>query len=183
MSTKEDRLLAGRQLFIRAVLDDARRADAEAREVVEPRLEPGETIAGELPDGTRIGTVRRNRASRRPVVTDARALLDWVAEHRPDEVVRSVRSSFVTALERSCREHGVPVDKTTGEVIPGMEMAAGSASYKPTVDEAVVPMLRAKYAELIAAGLLALPGASPVEWVDVPVLQFPNRIDIPRSTA
>lgn len=159
MSTREERLAAGRQVFVRVVLDDAKACDVDARDRVEPLLAPGEAIAAELPDGARIGSVKRNKPARYPKVVDEMALLDWVRRNRPDELIEIVRPSFVEALKVSCREHGLPVDKTSGEVIPGIELVEGAAAYRPVVDEAARPMLRAKLAELIAGGLLELPSA------------------------
>lgn len=153
----ETRLLAGRQLFIRAVLDDVKAADADTRRRLEPLLAADEGVAGELPDGTRIGTVKRSKERRTAVVTDEAALLAWVEKHRPDEVMRSVNPAFVAALKATCKRLGEAVDVTTGEIVPGIEMTTGEPSYLPQLDPATVPMLRKKLAELIAGGLLELP--------------------------
>lgn len=159
MSTREERLAAGRAVFVRLVLDDAKAVDKACRDLNEPGMAPNERIPGELPDGATIGAVRRTRPTRKVLITDETALLAWVQEHRPDQIMPAIRPAFLDALRLSCKEHGMPVDKSTGEVIPGMELVEGSPSYYVDVDPAAVPMLRAKFAELIAGGLLELPSA------------------------
>jgi hypothetical protein len=159
MSSAEDRLLAGRQVFTKVIQDDVKRAFAATRDELEPRLAADEGIAAELPDGTRIGTVKRSKPRRAPTVTDEAALLAWVAEHRPDEIVRSVNPAFVDACKAQIRRHGHAFDPDTGEIIPGIEMLDGAPSYLPQPDPEMVPVVRARFAELLGHGLLQLPSA------------------------
>lgn len=157
MSTAQDRLLAGRQVFTKVIQADVKAAFDQTRRLLEPLLGADEAIAAELPDGTRVGTVKRSKARKMPAVTDERALLAWVTEHRPDELVQSVNPAYVEYLKSQVREHGHAFDVTTGEIIPGVEMREGSPSYLPQPDPVMVPVLRARLAELIGHGLLALP--------------------------
>lgn len=162
MSTPEDRLLAGRQIFIKVIQNDVKDAFDETRGALEPRLDSEEAAAAELPDGTRIGTVKRSKPRRVPVVTDEAALLEWVRKNRPDELVESVRPAFVDYLKGQARKHGAAVVEATGEIVPGVEMRAGAPSYLPSPDPEMVSVVRAKFAELISGGLLApLPAAHP----------------------
>lgn len=160
MSSREDRLLAGRQVFTRVILGDVKNADAATREALEPLLAADEGIAAELPDGTRIGTVKRSKAKQSAVVTDPKALLAWVVKNRPDEIVQSVNPAFVKWVQDQAKKYGEPVDPTSGEIIPGVEVVTGSPSYLPQPDPDMVPLVRAKFAELIGNGLLELPEAS-----------------------
>lgn len=159
MSTQEDRQLAGRQVFVRVVLDDVKRADVAARAELESRIAADEGVAAELPDGTRIGTVKRSKVKQSAVVTDPAALLAWVKKNRPEEIVESVNPAFVRWVQDSAKKNGEPITPN-GEVIPGVEVIAGSPSYLPQVDPAAVPVIRARLAELLGNGLLALPEAS-----------------------
>jgi len=161
MSTHEERLLAGRQVFIRAIQAEITAVDKDARERLEHLIGVDEKVAAELADGTRIGAVKRTKVSMSARVTDMPALLAWVKEHRPDEVVttEAVSDAFVKWAKDSTRKHGAPVIEATGEVVPGVELVAGSASYVPELDEGVLPLLRARYAELVAKGYLALSSA------------------------
>lgn len=157
MSTREDRLLAGRQVFTKVIQSDVKAAFDATREQLEPMLAADEGVAAELPDGTRIGTVKRSKAKRSAVVTDPAALLAWVLEHRPEELVQSVNPAFVAYLMAQVRKHGAAVYEATGEIVPGVEWQTGAPSYLPQPDPDMVPMIRAKFAELIGKGLLELP--------------------------
>jgi len=157
MSAQDDRLRAGRAVFARIVADDVAAVVARVREDIEPNLRPGERIAAELPDGTVIGSVTRSKVAQRAAVTDMRALLAWVREHQPDELVQSVNPAYVDALKRQVKVHGKAFDRGTGEVIPGVELVDGSATYRPAPDPDMVPLVLARLAELVGAGLLELP--------------------------
>jgi len=157
MSTPEDKLLAGKQVFVKVLQADVKAIFDGTRDLLEPRIEADESVAALLPDGTRIGSVKRSKAKRSPVVTDEAALLAWVRENRPEELVESVRPAFVDYLKAQARKHGEAVYEATGEIVPGVEMRVGAPSYLPQPDPAMVPLVRAKLAELIGSGLLALP--------------------------
>jgi hypothetical protein len=156
VSSKEDRLLAGKAVFARVVAAEVDGVVKKTREALEARLEAEEGVAAELPDGTRIGTVKRSKGRQTPSVTDARALLAWVREHRPDELVQSVNPAFVQHLKELAKRHGMAV-LDDGTVVPGVEMVDGSCSYLPREDPAMVPLVWAKFAELVGHGLLELP--------------------------
>jgi hypothetical protein len=159
MSSQEDKLLAGRQVFTKVILGDVQAANASTREVLEPRLAADEAFAAELPDGTRIGTVKRSKARKTPVVKDPAAFLAWVVANRPDEIVQSVSDAFTKWALAQAKKHGAAVDPTTGEIIPGVEVVPGAPSYLVQPDVDMVPLVRAKFAELIGSGLLELPEA------------------------
>jgi hypothetical protein len=156
MSSREDRLLAGRQVFTKVIQSDVKAAFDTTRERLEPLLDADEGIAAELPDGTRIGTVKRSKVKKSPAVVDDEALLAWVTKHRPDELVKSVNPAFLEHLKAQVRKHGHAFDPTTGEIIPGVEMREAAPSYLPQPDPQMVPVVRAKFAELIGNGLLEL---------------------------
>ena len=157
MSSREDRLMAGKQIFAKVLQSDVKTVFDQTKAELESRIDADEAIAAELPDGTRIGTVKRSKPRESATVTDSAALLAWVKEHRPDELVQSVNPAYIEALKLQVKSHGHAFDPTTGEVIPGVEMAFGNPSFLPQPDKNMVPMIQAKLAELIAGGLLALP--------------------------
>lgn len=159
MSTREERLLAGRMVFTKVIQDDVKAAFNDTRDRVEPLIDADGGIAAELPDGTRIGSVKRSKPRRTPQVTDPAALLAWVREHRPEELVERVSPAFESYLKDQCRTHGAAVYAATGEIVPGVEMVEGAPSFLPRPDESAVPLVRARYAELVAKGYLALPSA------------------------
>lgn len=75
--------------------------------------------------GTDFGTV--SFAAGRPAakVTDEQAFLRWVVARYPTEVEQVVRAAFRKRLLDAVTGAGDPVDTSTGEVIPGVEVVAG----------------------------------------------------------
>ena len=159
MSTSEEKLLAGRMLVTKVFQDDVASAYGDTRGRIEPLIEADDAIPGYLPDGTRIGTVKRSKAPRKPTVTDMAAVLAWVKEHRPEEVVvsESVSPAFLSYLLAQTKKHGAPVYEATGEIVPGVEMRTGNPSFLPQLDDDVVPLVRARLAEFVSKGFIALP--------------------------
>ena len=162
MSTRAERLLAGQAIVARVVAEEVDATVKTLRTALEQRIAPNEKLAAELPDGTTIGTVGRSKPPRRPAVTDPAAVLAWVEANRPDEIVRSVNPAFIRWLESQARAHGVAIDPTTGEIIPGVEMVTGNPSYQPSATDEGRAVVLARLDELIRGGVLTLPaGASP----------------------
>lgn len=95
-------------------------ADADARERLLMMLDPGDrkTVWIDTPTGkVDAGTVTLTKPAKPKTVrkvTDPDAFLNWVKEHRPDEVIHteSVRSSYATAVL------GRPEADENGEEIP-----------------------------------------------------------------
>ena len=160
MSAAEDRINAGRAVVLRWLTDEVKEHIAGTRNVLEPRMEPGERIRAELPDGTVIGHVTIGNPSETPTVTDERALLAWVKANKPTEIVESVNPAYVEVLKRQAKAHGHAFDHDTGEVIPGIGLKESAPSYRPTPDKKQVPLLRARLSEVIAGGLLELPASN-----------------------
>lgn len=95
-------------------------ARAEAAEL----LEPGDRKAARLGDGG-LGHVLMTNGATRAGVSDETALLAWVKKCHPDEVVTTVRKSYLDKLLRDAKRHGAPVDETTGELVPGIVVSTG----------------------------------------------------------
>jgi len=159
MSTAEERALAGRAVFAKIVADEVGSLIRQVRQHVEPNLEPGEHIVGVLGDGTRIGKAMRTETPKTALVTDEDALVHWILENRPDEIVPSIRPSYLEALRLQVKEHGHAFDPTSGEIIPGIEPGDGTPSYRVVPTQEGRELVKARLSELIAGGLLALPPA------------------------
>lgn len=91
-----------------------------------------------------IGAVQLNKGATTARITDAAALLDWVAEHLPEQIetipaTTRVRSACLTALLAEAKAKGVAVSKD-GEPIPGIGVnsADPTLSVKPNEDAADV---------------------------------------------
>lgn len=144
-------------LFWGAINTSMKGQMAEARETALRVLAGAQITAQAVLDaeGVRLGTVTWSPpAEGSPVVTDEVALLRWVREHRPEEVVirYDVREAFVKYLiaDAKANPEKVPIDKTTGEVIPGITVipaeAVGKLRVTPTAEG------RARIRELLQRG-------------------------------
>ena len=76
---------------------------------------------------TTVAKVSITAGKRVPVIVDEAALLAWVEQEYPHEVVRSVRSSFTSYLIEQMEEtDGGMVFKPTGEVLPFVSIKTGA---------------------------------------------------------
>lgn len=121
-------------------------------------LDPGDSKAAALDDGTRLGKVSVTSGRKTPVVTSESALLEWVQQHRPDEVMESVRESFVTALKDSAKRHGQAVIESTGEIVPGIELHESSPYVSFRSESGAGEVIADRWQELLADALAQLPG-------------------------
>lgn len=143
----EHQLLAGRQIVAKILADQVKKVVDHTRGQLEPQMDTEEAVAGKLPDGTRLGKVARSKAASSVRVVDSRALLAFVTEVYPEELVQQVNPAFLAALKDQVK-HGTP--------IPGLELVEGSASYRVTPSPEAEGIVRSRLAELINGGLLAL---------------------------
>lgn len=105
-------------------------------------------------DGMNLGSLTVVCGQAKARVVDERAFAAWVASRYPGELVQRVQPAFTQKLLDAATEVGEPVDTTTGEVVPGVELAAGEPylSCRPTPDA------RARMRDtLLSSGLLSLP--------------------------
>jgi hypothetical protein len=104
-------------------------------------------------DGTELGTATLCGGKDKAKVTNEQALLEWVKEHRPDQLRQVVEPAYIKALLKQADAEGAAADEDTGEVIPGIEIVETSSyvSVKPN------ELARDRMAELIHdSGLLQL---------------------------
>ena len=87
-------------------------------------------------DGTDLGSLSVSSGRVKAKVTDRRAFVEWVARQYPDELERAVREAFEKKLLDAATAAGDPVDASTGEVIPGVEVVAGEPylTVRPTAE-------------------------------------------------
>lgn len=130
----------GRQVMAaKLVTDLVKRHGDQWRQQLQDALTAGgvETLRVKDDAGANLGTVSiTGNRQRKARVVDEAAFLDWVERTRPDEVVHQVRPATRKKLLDAATAAGddVPVDTTTGEVIPGVEMADGDphVTVRPT---------------------------------------------------
>lgn len=131
---EDPRVTAGRAIVAKVAAEQLDRIAGHLRAELESLLLPNEKVTAQLPDGTVVGDVARTKVSTRGVVTDEKALLTWVQEHAPEEIVRSVRPAYLRRLTDSAKRHGVAV-LPDGTVVPGIEGVPGSAAFRTTPTE------------------------------------------------
>lgn len=125
--------------------------------------EAGATAAvPELGDGTKVATATlAGGDSKSASVTNDAALLAWVAEHHPEEIVSAIRDNYKKKLLDAAKKAGRGVDPATGELVPGITVGPStpyvSLRFKPGGRDAVIAAWRAgelRDIELVApAGL------------------------------
>lgn len=161
MASQEDREMAGRAVFAKILSEQVAALVGAVRGKVEPNLAPGEHVIGQLGDGTRIGKVMVTETPVTVDVVDQEALINWILEHRPDEIVPAIRPAYMDSLRDQVKKHGHAFDPESKEIIPGLALGSGTPSYKPVPTNEGRALVRAKLGELIAAGQLELPAAPP----------------------
>lgn len=139
--TAHDR--ATRLLALRVLKDWIAAEDRALREEMCADLVVGERYSGLLDPADKeslLGFVQLTKGRESATVTDPAALLAWVEDHCPDEVVttRQVRPAFVTALLGSVKADGGWIEPHTGQLldVPGIEVrtASPTLTVKPTAE-------------------------------------------------
>lgn len=96
-----------------------------ARTEAGDHMDPGDRKAAQLGDG-KLGHVTVANGSTRAKVTNEDAFTKWVADNHPDEIVQAVRPSYVNKILSDAKHYGQAVDVTSGELIPGVDVAVGN---------------------------------------------------------
>lgn len=159
MTEENPRISAGRAVVGKVVAEQLSAGNKAVRNLVEPLMEPGEKMKATLPGGMPIGTVQRTEVSN-TVTVNPTELLAWVRKHRPDQIEEQVSPAYLAHLQEICRKHGVAVDETTGEIIPGVELREGSSSFRVTPSKEGREYVLQKLRELSDIGILDLPAGT-----------------------
>lgn len=136
-----------RQAVLGALLDQVKDAYKDAKREADELLERQYKASGTtktdatLPDGTKVGSVSRQRGEREAMVTDAEAFRVWVRDHYPTEhvvefipaqVVTTVRPGFSGKVLGEATAAGTAryIDPVTSEVhdVPGVEIRPSRAA-------------------------------------------------------
>jgi hypothetical protein len=114
----------------------------------------GDSIAGKTNDQVvcKASWVKGRQSVK---VDDEQALLEWVKQNHPTEIVESVNAAYVKTFKAV---GGVVID-STGEPVPGMKVAEGDP-YITVKANAETPFL---IAQLMKSGLVSLDGAQELE--------------------
>lgn len=114
-----------RLAVLRALKDRIKQADNDTLATFADDMDSGDSKAATLDDGTPLGKVYKSKGKTTPTVTDEAALLAWVRANHPDEIEETIRPAYRTALLETAKRYGEPVDETSGEIVPGIELRHG----------------------------------------------------------
>lgn len=92
---------AVRLAVLKALSEEVKRVDIEARKAAKDEFVAGDRITATLEDGTVVGSVTRTKLEPESVawaVVDPQAFLAWCKANRPTAVVENVRSSDQQAI-------------------------------------------------------------------------------------
>jgi len=132
---------------------DAARADLMAA------LPFGDSVAGRVGEEI-LAKASWSKGSRKVVVTDERAFLEWVRENHPTEIVESVNPAYLASLKQV---GDVLVDKD-GQVADGVEVVTGNPSLSVRSEKQALELVARMVAEgrVSLDGLKEIVGTSPV---------------------
>ncbi len=110
-------------------------------------------------DGVKLGVLTLGAAKRKPSVVDLDALTDWVERTHPSEIITrpSIRPAFLTKLLKDAEENGGPVDTSTGEIPPGIEMRDSERTFSRRPTSEARERMRELVRERVIPNLPALP--------------------------
>jgi hypothetical protein len=104
-----------------------------------------ERVGAYLPDGTKMAAVGYSDGRKSARVTDEAAALRWCLEQYPDEVqtTQAIRPAFLKTLLDLAKIDGVGVDRSTGEVLPFIEVSTGAPFISVTTTKEGVARMEA----------------------------------------
>lgn len=139
------------------VLEQAAKQHKDAAKAELAQLTPGDTLAAQW-DGELLGKATMTTGRTKLVVTDEAALLKWLYETHPSEIVSSPNPAYLRQLEERARSLGHAVD-SCGELVPGVELVQGD----PYVSVRKQPDAPFLVAQLLSSGRIGLDGLKALE--------------------
>lgn len=141
--------LALRAGVFQVVEREAKAAKDTARAELIAALPFGDSVAGRYGDDI-VCKASWSKGSRKVVVTDERAFLQWVKENHPTEIVESVNPAYLSSLKQV---GDVLVDKD-GQVAAGVEVVQGNPSLTVRSEKGALELV----AQMVADGRVSLDG-------------------------
>lgn len=121
--------------------------DAE-RQRLGGELDPADRKAAQMA-GHKIGSVSKTLGRSSVRVSDMDALVAWVRDRYPTEIVETVRESYLSKLKDSAKRHGTAVDESTGEIVPGIQVAIGDPYITVRVDDTAADVIAAHWQDVV----------------------------------
>lgn len=141
--------LALRAGVFQVVEREAKAAKEEARAELMAALPFGDSVAGRYGNEI-LCKASWSKGSRKVVVTDERAFLEWVRENHPTEIVESVNPAYLASLKQV---GDVLVDKD-GQVADGVAVVTGNPSLSVRSEKGALELV----AQMVAEGRVSLDG-------------------------
>ncbi|BBC28664.1 hypothetical protein [Mycobacterium phage PR] len=150
--SEENRVSELHQVALRAgvfqvIEREAKAAKEAAKAELVAALPFGDTIAGRYGDEV-LCKASWSKGSSKIVVVNEAALIAWVKEQHPTEIVESVNPAYMKTL-KAVGENVIDGD---GEVVPGVEVVTGSPTLSVRSEKNALELV----AEMVAAGRVSL---------------------------
>lgn len=110
-------------LYIKALGDQAKALRSQVHKQM--LADHDERKAAVLPDGVKIGSIGIRKGSTSARVTNDAALLRWVVEKHPEQIMQAIRPAFVAMLLDASKKEGIGYDPTSGEILDFIEVTTG----------------------------------------------------------
>ncbi len=146
-----------RLAVLRALKNRVKEVEAEISADLLSTMDEGDAKAASLTDGTRLGKVSVGRGRTSVAIVNETEFVSWVRKNYPDEITESVRESFRSKVLDSAKRHHLPVDETTGEIIPGVDLRVGNPFLSFRGEPGWEGVIAERWIEL-AEQVLTLPG-------------------------
>ena len=128
---------------------EAKSTKDAARQALIDALPFGDTVAGRYGDDI-LCKAGWSKGSKKVVVTDERAFVEWVKENHPTEIVESVNPAYLASLKQV---GDVLVDKD-GVVADGVEVVTSKPSLSVRSEKGALELVT----QMVADGLVSLDG-------------------------
>lgn len=136
------------------ISDVAKERKDQARSWLTSRMGPETLAAKAIANGNDVGRVTWVEGKPKPVVTNPVLFMEFVCEHYPDEIIRTVNSAFQKALLTNATVVDDALIDSNGVPIPGVEIRTPD----PYVSVRKSDAARAVVESLLGSGQLGLDG-------------------------
>lgn len=121
---------------LKVLADRVAARQAQVKAELAQVLDPGDRKSATLASGVTVGAVTFTKSTTKARLVNEQQLLRWVEENSPDDIVATIRPSYLAALLSQAQKNGAPVTEH-GEIIPGVDIvhADGYLSVRPDLEQ------------------------------------------------
>lgn len=125
---------------LKVLSDRVAARQAEVKQALAAEMVEGDRSSARLADGTAVGSVTYAKGKTTARVVNETQLTKWVAENHPDDIVQTVRPSFLASMLNAAAKAGAPVTED-GELLPGVDVVQSNGYLSVRPDPEAVPAL------------------------------------------